>query len=437
MKTSNLQIIESLSQFLEKAMNQKAKYCHRIEDFSRSRLLSFSSVVYFILNLSKRSLSLELHDFFERLYPNNQLVTKSAFSQARYKLLPVLFQDWNAVLIQQAEYHQLFECNWLGFQLIGIDGTTIKLPDTVCIHQEFGSRNNQNTNANYSMAQVLCAYDVLNRICIQSAIAPISSSEPALAIDFVKQLPNHSLSIYDRGFSSFSFMYRLSLEQKAFLVRCKADFNVMVRGFVKGRKMSKVVDFVATDHAIKSLKKEGICISKTTKIKVRLVKVILDTGEVEVLMSSLIDDKQYPTRYFKQLYFYRWGVEVFFDQLKNIVQVENFTGHKPMAIYQEFYAMIFLSNLHALLLIEVEEELQEANRSRKYTHKINNNIAIGLMKYTIIELLRDQGISAWIELTQKILKHTEAVRPNRKSPRKKGRGHRGKFKTLTNYRRVV
>ena len=45
------------------------------------------------------------------------------------------------------------------------------------------------------------------------------------------------------------------------------------------------------------------------KIKIRLIKVILDTGEIEILMSNLMDKKKYPKAIFKELYFMRWGIE--------------------------------------------------------------------------------------------------------------------------------
>ena len=39
----------------------------------------------------------------------------------------------------------------------------------------------------------------------------------------------------------------------------------------------------------------------------RLVKVILDDGEIEILATSLLDDKIYKTNDFKILYWKRWG----------------------------------------------------------------------------------------------------------------------------------
>ncbi len=434
---SNLQIIRSLESFIDQATTQKAKYCTRLEDFSRTRLLGFKQVCYFILNLSKRSLCLELNDFFEALYPESKIPSKSAFSQARYKALPVIFQDWNTYLLQQIEAHGLFADNWLGFRLIGVDGTTAKLPDTASIYDEFGTSANQHEQSKYALAHVVCIYDVLNKFCLSSAIRPISSSESGILKDLMGNLPDNSLGIYDRGFASFWLAYLLDRERKDFVIRCRTNFNSSVKSFVKSSKMSRVVDWPANTSAIKLLEESGIPIDKNAHVKVRLVKVILDTGEVEVLISSLVEKEKYPTTAFKELYFQRWGVEVFFDLLKNIIQVECFTGHKPQAVYQEFYAMILLANIHTLLRQGCEQELKKANKTRKYEHQINNNIMAGLIKYRIIELIQNATVAEWLALMQKILRHTEPIRPNRKNPRPKAKRMRGKFKTYTNYRRAV
>ncbi|MFT5917467.1 MAG: hypothetical protein ACJAWV_002841 [Flammeovirgaceae bacterium] len=60
-----------------------------------------------------------------------------------------------------------------------------------------------------------------------------------------------------------------------------------------------------------------------------------------------------------------------------------------------------------------------------------------LIKYRIIELIQNATVPEWLALMQKILRHTEPIRPNRKNPRSKVKRMRGKFKTYTNYRRAV
>lgn len=434
---SNLQIIKEFRLFLNQAMNDKLKYCQRPQDFSRNRLLSFDQVAYFILNLSKRSLSIELDDFFESLYPKVTIPSKGAFSQARYKLKPVLFEDWNKAFINCCTTQGLLKQNWRGFLLVGIDGTTLQLPETPSIQEEFSVKANQHLA--YPMAQVLCAYDVLNGFCLLSKIAPVTNSEPKMALDLVRQLPKNSLSIYDRGFTGSALIHLLSKEERHFLIRSKLGFNKQVKAFVKSSKTSQIIDMPLTSRAKKNLEEFEQLEDFPKKVKVRLIKVVLNTGQTEVLMTSLLDRVNYPVNMFKELYFYRWGVEVYYDLFKNIIQVEIFTGHKPEAIYQEFYAMILLSNLHQLIVLELSEPIKQANRSRKYEHKINKNVSIGLMKNKIIELLiKDEPKLIWILLKEKFLKHTIPIVPNRTTPRKTHpRRIRGKYKTFTNYRRAA
>ena len=66
--------------------------------------------------------------------------------------------------------------------------------------------------------------------------------------------------------------------------------------------------------------------------------MILDTGEVEVLLTNLTENFD-----FKHLYFLRWGVEIEYDVLKNALEIENFSGRTETAIKQDFYAHIIAS----------------------------------------------------------------------------------------------
>ena len=80
-------------------------------------------MVLFITNLVKKSLAIELDCFFtfidEKVVP-----TKGAFSQARYKLKAVFFQDWNQYLISRWFALKANDMRrWKGFQLCAMDGT--------------------------------------------------------------------------------------------------------------------------------------------------------------------------------------------------------------------------------------------------------------------------------------------------------------------------
>lgn len=58
---------------------------------------------------------------------------------------------------------------------------------------------------------------------------------------------------------------------------------------------------------------------------------------------------------FKELYFKRWGIEIKYDELKNRLEIENFTGATKIAIEQDFYASIYLSNMIELARKDIDE----------------------------------------------------------------------------------
>lgn len=87
---------------------------------------------------------------------------------------------------------------------------------------------------------------------------------------------------------------------------------------------------------------------------VRVLKFKLDSGIEEILLTNLFD-KSFTIDEFKSLYFMRWGIEVKYDELKNRLEIENFSGTTKNAIEQDFYASIYLSNMIELAKKDSDE----------------------------------------------------------------------------------
>ena len=83
------------------------------------------------------------------------------------------------------------------------------------------------------------------------------------------------------------------------------------------------------------------------------MRITLDSGTVEVLCISLLDQERYPYALFKDLYYHRWPVEEDYKVLKLRVEVENWSGKSPLSIYQDFHAKVFTATLTAILAQQV------------------------------------------------------------------------------------
>ncbi len=150
------------------------------------------------------------------------------------------------------------------------------------------------------------------------------------------------------------------------------------------------------------------------EIKVRFVQVILDDGEVEVLATSVLDEVLI-TEDFKELYFKRWGIETFYEIIKNRLSLENFTGLSPLAIKQDFYATIFISNLETIVIQSSSEELDKKTNT-KFKQKINKSVSFNTVKNYCFELFYSNKDIEVIfeEMSKMFLTNTVQVRPNRK-----------------------
>ena len=116
-----------------------------------------------------------------------------------------------------------------------------------------------------------------------------------------------------------------------------------------------------------------------TEITVRFVSVVLDTGEIEVLITSLMD-ASIKRAEFKTLYFLRWGVEGFFNLIKGRLNLENFTGKSVESVKQDFWSTIFITNVETIFTEETEKEVNHNLKEHCLPKKINKAVSFNAIK---------------------------------------------------------
>lgn len=401
-------------------------------DFTRKRKQPFGQMLLFMFNLVKKSLVIEIDNFVEFLNSKTDLnevkdFTKSAFVQKRMKIKPEVFNHLSEVIVENTYTEsnttiKLFK----GFRLLAVDGSKVTLPQIEHLKKEFGeSKNNTQTTVVQGRSSVL--YDVLNRIALDSILENLKIGERELALRHSFRWKKNDLIIYDRGYPSYDFMYEHINKRVDFVIRTVTTQSKAVISFVSSGKKSLIVEiFPHERHCFKGKK-----YNKNTPIKVRLVRVDLPNGETEVLMTSLFDSQKYPSNIFKELYFLRWGIETFYDELKNKIKLEYFTGYSKISVLQDFYCAVFISNLQSTIVNDLQEELELKNQNTKLDYKINTNLTYGFLKNRVLELFfNDNALEeVFLELQRLFLKNTVPIRPNRSNPRNVGK-YRNRIRPL-------
>jgi len=375
-------------------------------DFTRKRKMPFTKLIAFMLNMIKSSIQTCLDKFFENLSDFETHMTQQSFSEARQKIKWEAFQDLFKMTVQKIYSHGYEK--WHGYRVSAIDGSKAQLPDEEKLREHFGTLGK---NEQAATGQASALYDVYNNVIMDAQLEPMATDERTLAMQHIEELCkmesfDKECVIYDRGYASFEMVETMIERNIHFVMRVKKGFNKEIDALSRG------------DHYV-VLRKRG-----HQDIRVRVLKFVLPSGEIEMLITDIFD-KRMGVKAFKKLYFKRWPIETKYDEIKNKLEVENFSGLTVEAVKQDFFITMYMSNIAAVASWEAQETIDEIHESKdnKYDYHVNTNHAIGTLKDRFIlallednPLLRSKKIDRILNL---MTKHYVPTRPDRSLPRKK------------------
>ena len=335
------------------------------KDFTRKRKLPFSILCLFLLGIVHECLSVAFRRFIGKI-GEEITMSEQSLSEARNKIRWEAFRGLSETLGKFA-YTGYYD-RWNGYRIWAIDGTKFSLPNYPCLAELFGDEKGS------PKARGSILYDVLNYTVFDGQIEPLSVDERTLAKRHIAGLVERmgadldkELVIFDRGYPSEEMIEYCETNGLFYLMRVKTKFNLDVD---------------------KQESSDGYV--RIGRHKVRVIKVTLDTGEVEVLLTNLTGEFN-----FKELYFMRWGVEKEYDVLKNTLEIENFSGRTETAIRQDFYTHVIASIMLAASFWEAQEIVDSERNSddgNKYVYIVNTAQAAAAMRdYLILAILANSA----------------------------------------------
>jgi hypothetical protein len=333
-------------------------------------------------------------------------MTQQSFSEARQKLKWEAIQELFELIMN--EIYTGYTERWNDYRVMAIDGSKVALPSDKKLRKYFGTAGGGSTSVT---AQGSMLYDVYNDTIVDALLEPMSTDERTLAVRHIETLQKlasfgKELIIFDRGYASIELVNTLVEANINFLMRVRRKFNTEI-------------DEMKTEEGVVTLRKKG-----EKAAAVRVVKIALPGGEIETLITNL-RDKKFDGEAFKALYFKRWPIETKYDELKNKLEIENFSGRTITAIKQDFYATMYLSNMASAFYWDAQEKVVEERRDKdnKYEYHVNVNHEIGVLKDKFIAAIIEPDDTKRNKLIDKILEQLSSrvtpFRPNRSVPRNK------------------
>lgn len=413
--------------FRDKKREEKFKNRHKIGEssFTRERKLGFDKMMTMIMKKSSKSLQNSLNDTQLELNEDTT-ISNSAYTQARAKLNYTAFEEFAQMsaemFYEDGEYER-----YQGFRILAIDGSVVTLPNSDDIKQEFNPMivkcQKDEFKKEVTQARVSCLYDALNNIAVDASITNKNKSEEnnliayderTLAVQHLEHALQDDLVIMDRGYPSYELFAKAYNKTN---ILCRIRKNIFSKAKFLFDPHSERQDVILEINAPKYLRDKLRLKNIPTKMKIRFVQVILDNDTVEVLATNVLDNSVLKTSDFKSLYALRWGIETYYDLIKNRLYLENFTGLSALAVKQDFYATIFLTNYESAMTYDVNEELKERSSDNQYVQKVNKAVSFNVIKYKVFDLFySNEPLDEMLEHMEKLfLTNTIIIRPNRKS----------------------
>jgi len=335
-------------------------------------------------------------------------VSKQAFSKARRYLNPEYvrsFADDTSEIAAGDEAKPTYN----GMPLVAIDGSDVALENTSELKEAFGCSGPQK-----NAATALCsiAFDPLSHAIYDCRIDRYDTDERVLAKAHVARLlelgMRGSLLLFDRWYPSADFIASLYEAGFSFVMRVRRKFNLEADSI-------KTQGWIHLEHDGK-------------RYPVRVLKVLLPTGETETLFTSL-NQRQLPIRKAGGLYFERWKVETAYDTIKSKLELENFSGKTKVSVLQDFYATMWLANIIAFAAEEADELIADSDSDKplKYSRKASRNRSISKFRDVFLRLIVEPNACKRNEILTSLVSDIARYpipivtgrSPERKTPRNK------------------
>ncbi len=275
--------------------------------------------------------------------------SRGSVSKARARLPLALWERLCAHVSATAQTWGEAFAYWRSHRVVLLDGTCVSMPDEPALFEAFDVNTGYHGKGKYPLARVATLSLAGTMTVIAYALGGYRQGEWTLALSILDTLRKGDLLVADRHFAAAHYYWRYQSLGLEFLTRTHQ--RLIVSRIKRVRSYSRN-DFLGWLTINKSYRKKDR--NLPPHLLVRFVQAsvrIRGKRRVIWLVTSLLDDKQYPAAEIVQLYGRRWRIETAFEQLKIRLSADVLRSHSPEGIRKEFAARcIALNIVHSLIL---------------------------------------------------------------------------------------
>lgn len=240
---------------------------------------------------------------------------------------------------------------WRGLKVLGVDGMTLRIPDSPENREEFGLLS----GSGYPLVRVVALMVLRSRLILDCAFAGGRTGESTLAQELLASVPDESVTILDRYYHNYAVWVQIhgAGVNRHWLVPAREDLKVwtVVRDDGNGDCRVEIRPSVEARRRNPSLPEVMV---------VRAIRYKRKGFRERTLLTSLLDGKKYPAADVIALYHERWEQELAYREIKaeTLEGEETIRSQTPERVRQELWGLFVAYNIVRREMESVADELK-------------------------------------------------------------------------------
>jgi len=244
---------------------------------------------------------------------------------------------------------------WRGLALFGVDGTTLRVPDSDENREHFGSQKNgkQHGETGYPQLRLVSMMALRSHLLVDAAFGPYGVDERRYAERLWNSVPDDSLVLIDRGYLQANVLVPLQQggSNRHWMTRAKSNSKwTVLKTLGNG---AHLIEMTVSGEA----RRKDPSLPKT--FQARAIRYQRKGYRPSTLLTSLLDPKLYPAEELRVLYHERWEIELGYGEVKTemLQRLETIRSKSPAAVEQELWGLLIAYNLVRLEMERIADEI--------------------------------------------------------------------------------
>jgi len=242
---------------------------------------------------------------------------------------------------------------WRGLAVYGVDGTTVRVPDSPENRAHFGGQSGRDRGeSGYPIARVVTLMALRTHLIAAMRFGPYAIGENTYARGLWAQVPDNALVIGDRYFYDAAALFPLQDHgaNRHWLIRAKRHL-----------KWRKIETLGPGDELVEAEPRASVRAREPSVPKrwvMRAIRYQRRGFPPQTLLTSMLDPKEYPAAEVAALYHERWEIELGYGEVKTrmLERFETIRSRKPTGVAQELWGVALAYNLVRFEMTRIADE---------------------------------------------------------------------------------